>query len=143
MLNALFDGIPEVNTDQNSRQSVFVCRLRRRPRGIGQGIRIAVGVCLLNRRDRAPEVVEILGFQDAMYPSAMDRLSNPNNRAFSQRSNPLLSEMGRARRFQASGELSSQNKPIWVCSAVRVLGVMISSPPIAFTSLKSAVYSYW
>ena len=44
-------------------------------------------------------------------------------------------------RFHASGELSIQNKPISVWSGVRALGVVMSSPPSALISLKSAAYA--
>ena len=45
-----------------------------------------------------------------------------------------LLDTARASRFHASGELSSQNRPISVCSADRAFGVL-TSPPSAFTSL--------
>jgi hypothetical protein len=61
--------------------------------------------------------------------------SNANTRAFSHGSRPLLTEIPRASRFHASGELSSQNSPISVWSGVRVLGVMTPSPPRSLISL--------
>ena len=45
-------------------------------------------------------------------------------------------------RFHFSGELSYQKRAISVWSAVRALGVVTSSPPRDFTSLKSAVYFF-
>ena len=47
----------------------------------------------------------------------------------------MLIEMARARRFHARGELSIQNNPISVWSGVRMLGVVMSSPPISLISL--------
>ena len=52
----------------------------------------------------------------------------------------MLAETLRAIRFHCSGELSTQNRAISVCSAVRSLGVVTSSPPRRLTSAKSAAY---
>ena len=65
----------------------------------------------------------------------MAMFNNPNNRAFSHRSKPRWTDTARASRFHANGELSIQNSPISVWSGVRVLGVVMSSPPISLISL--------
>src|SRR4029450_7311560 len=76
----------------------------------------------------------------AIYPSASAMLSSPNSRAFSQRVSPWSAETVLAIRFHFSGELSHQEGGISGSWAVRALGVVTSSPPRDFTSLKSAVY---
>jgi hypothetical protein len=52
----------------------------------------------------------------------------------------VSAEAALAIRFHCSGELSTQKREISVCSSVRSLGVVTSSPPRRLTSLKSAVY---
>jgi hypothetical protein len=49
--------------------------------------------------------------------------SKPNSRAFCQRSSPSAVETFLAISFHCSGELSTQNRAISVCSSVRALGV--------------------
>ena len=67
-------------------------------------------------------------------------LSSPNSRALSHESSRRPSERDLAIRFHCSGELSSQNSAVSVCSAVRALGVVTPSPPSALISLRSAAY---
>ena len=67
-------------------------------------------------------------------------LSRANSRALLPQIEPGRGGNGSAIRFHCSGELSTQNRAISVCSAVRALGVVTPSPPRAFTSLRSAAY---
>ena len=66
--------------------------------------------------------------------------SRPSRRAFSQVSSSSDIATVLAIRFHCSGELSTQNSAISVCSSVRALGVPTSSPPRSLTSWKSLVY---
>ena len=70
-------------------------------------------------------------------------LSSPKSRAACHSSRPRLSATPRAMRFHISGELSSQNRPAWVWSGVRSLGVVTPSPPSLLTSSKSSAYGGW
>ena len=67
-------------------------------------------------------------------------LSRANSRACSHGSSLVAAATVRAIRFHCSGELSTQNRAISVCSGVRALGVVTPSPPRALTSLRSAAY---
>lgn len=66
--------------------------------------------------------------------------SRPNRRAFCQGSSPRAALTLRAMRFHASGELSTQNSAISVCSALRPLGAPTPSLPSRRTSSTSAAY---
>src|SRR6476620_6652046 len=68
--------------------------------------------------------------------------SRANNRADFQRLRSFWPVAVRAMRFHCSGELSTQNKAISVCSGVRSLGVVVPSPPRRLTSFTSAAYFF-
>ena len=114
---------------------------QRCPRRIGSRRRVAVDGGEPDGGDRSPEAVVVLGIERCRCsrppgPGSAGRRGgrSPRGRA------PLRSETDRARRFHSNGELSSQNRAISVCSAVRALGVVTPSPPRRCTSLTSAAY---
>ena len=107
-------------------------RLERRPGRIRRRIPVAVGVGRPDRRDRPPEQDVVLrpprcdiavGHRHVEQPEQPSAL--PLRRGHGCRQRP------RAMRFHISGELSSQNRPAWVWSGVRSLGVVTPSPPSA------------
>jgi hypothetical protein len=109
------------------------------PSWVDVRVRVAVGVRVLDSRDRSPVVVVVLGLERADVAVREGHVEQAEQSRLLPQVESLVGGHDPRDPGHCSGELSTQNSAISVWSGVRSLGVVVPFPPSLFTSSKSAV----